>query len=141
MAPRPDLNGLRVQQYADPDVYLIDEGLRRWIPSPAVMAQLFTLGADWVYKYDPSASSVILDLYVNEIDSGLQIPDDCILFMASDSPKVFLRDHDAGGAQVKRWITSPAAMTRYQLDWGRISHWTVPLADIGLPDGPDISWP
>jgi hypothetical protein len=46
MAPRPDLNGLRVQQYGDPNVYLIDEGVRRWIPSAAVMAQLFTLGAD-----------------------------------------------------------------------------------------------
>jgi hypothetical protein len=28
MAPRPDLNGLRVQQYGDPSVYLIDEGVR-----------------------------------------------------------------------------------------------------------------
>ena len=141
MTPRPDLNGLRVQQYGDPDIYLIDEGLRRRIPSPAVMAQLFTLGAYWAYKYDPAASSVILDLYVNEIDTGAQIPDDCILFMASDSPKVFLRDHDAGGSQIKRWITSPAAMTRFQFDWGNINHWNVPLGDIGLPDGPVISWP
>ena len=37
MALRPDLNGLRVQQYGDPRVHLVDEGRKRWIPSPAVM--------------------------------------------------------------------------------------------------------
>jgi hypothetical protein len=26
MAPRHDLNGLRVQQYGDPNVYLMDQG-------------------------------------------------------------------------------------------------------------------
>jgi hypothetical protein len=141
MTPRPDLNGLRVQMYGDPNVYLIDEGLKRWIPSPAVMAQLFTLGANWTYKYDPTSSSVVLDLSVNEIDDGLPIPDDCLLFMAADSPKVFLRDHDAGGKQIERWITSPAAMDRFQFDWAKINHWNVPLEDVGLPDGPDISYP
>jgi hypothetical protein len=141
MTPRPDLNGLRVQMYGDPNVYLIDEGLKRWIPSPAVMAQLFTLGANWTYKYDPASSSVVLDLSVNEIDDGLPIPDDCLLFMAADSPKVFLRDHDAGGKQIERWITSPAAMDRFQFDWAKINHWNVPLEDVGLPDGPDISYP
>jgi len=141
MAPRPDLNGLRVQQYGDPNVYLIDEGVRRWIPSAAVMAQLFTLGADWVYKYDPTGSSVILDLYVNQIDAGRQIPDDCIMFQAADSPQVFLRDRDADGSLIKRWISSAAAMDRFQFDWGKINHWNVPLADLGWPDGPDINWP
>jgi hypothetical protein len=141
MAPRPDLNGLRVQQYGDPNVYLIDEGVRRWIPSAAVMAQLFTLGADWVYKYDPTGSGVILDLYVNQIDAGRQIPDDCIMFQAADSPQVFLRDRDADGNLIKRWINSATAMDRFQFDWGKINHWNVPLADLGWPDGPDISWP
>jgi hypothetical protein len=49
MAPRHDLNGLRVQQYGDPNVYLMDRGLRRLIPSKQVMARLFTLGANWAY--------------------------------------------------------------------------------------------
>ncbi len=43
MAPRHDLNGLRVQQYGDPNVYLMDQGLRRLIPTEQVMARLFTL--------------------------------------------------------------------------------------------------
>jgi hypothetical protein len=141
MAPRPDLNGLRVQQYGDPHVYLIDGGLRRWIPSTAVMARLFTLGAEGAYRYHPTASSVILDLYVNQIDAGLQLPDDCLMFQASDSPQVFLRDRDASGIPVKRWITSPEAMARFQFDWAKINHWNGRIADLGMLDGPDISWP
>jgi transposase len=54
--------------------------------------------------------------------------------------KVFLRD-SLGGNYVKRWITSPATMDRFQFDWGKINHWNVPLSAIGYPDGPDISWP
>lgn len=141
MAPRPDLNGLRVQQYGEPHVYLIDEGLRRRIPSPAVMAQLFTLGADWTYQYHPTASSVILDLSANQIDVGVPLPEDCLIVQASDSPQVFLLDRDADGKQVKRWITSAGAMERFQFDWGKINHLNSALANLGLPDGPHISWP
>jgi hypothetical protein len=141
MAPRPDLNGLRVQQYGDPNVYLMDQGLRRWIPSQAVTAQLFTHGTDVVYRYHPTASGVVLDLHVNLIDAGFQLPDECVLFQAADSPQVFLLDQDASGNQVKRWVTSAAAMERYQFDWAKIKHWNVALGDLDLPDGPPISWP
>jgi hypothetical protein len=48
---------------------------------------------------------------------------------------------DCGGGQIKRWITSAATMDRFQFDWGKIKRWDVPLAKLGLPDGPDISWP
>jgi hypothetical protein len=54
---------------------------------------------------------------------------------------VFLLDHDANGEQIKRWITTAEAMDRFQFDWARIERWDVPLASLGLPDGPDISWP
>ncbi len=141
MAPRPDLTGLRVQQYGDPNVYLIDQGLRRWIPTPEVMGRRFTLGTGVVYRYDAAAPGVILDLHVNQMDAGLQLPEECVMFQASDSPQVFLLDHDAGGNQIKRWITSAAAMDRFQFDWAKIKRWNVPLAKLGLPDGPEISWP
>jgi hypothetical protein len=48
VAPRPDRSGLRDRQYGDPNVYLIDQGLRRWIPARQVMARLFTPGAGGV---------------------------------------------------------------------------------------------
>ena len=34
LAPRPDLNGLRVKSPTSPAVYLILDGYRRWIPDP-----------------------------------------------------------------------------------------------------------
>jgi hypothetical protein len=138
MAPRHDLNGLRVQQYGDPNVYLIDLGLRRWIPTTAVMARLFAAAA---HRYHGTMPGVILDLHVNQMDAGPQLPEECVLFQAADSPQVFLLDHDANGEQVKRWITTAATMDRFQFDWAKIKRWNVPLASLGLQDGPDISWP
>jgi hypothetical protein len=129
MAPRHDLNGLRVQQHGDSSVYLMDQGLRRLIPTQQVMARLFTPGG------------VIQDLHVSQMDAGLQLPDECVMFQANDSPQVFLLDHDANGEQVKRWITTAEAMDRFQFDWARIKRWDVPLASLGLQDGPYISWP
>jgi hypothetical protein len=140
MAPRPDLNGLRLQQYGEPHVFLIDQGLRRWIPSAAVMARLFTFGAEVAYNYQPSPG-VILDLHVNQIDAGIQLPDYCAMFQTSDCPQVFLRDQDADGKPIKRWITNPETMERFQFDWHKINHWDEKLEDLGLPDGPNISWP
>lgn len=141
MAPRHDLNGLRVQQYGDRSVYLMDQGLRRLIPTPQVMARLFTLGANWVHRYDAAAPGVILDLNVSQLDAGLQLPEECVIFQTTDSPQVFLLDHDGNGEQVKRWITTAQAMDRFQFDWAKIKRWDVPLASLGLADGPDISWP
>jgi hypothetical protein len=68
-------------------------------------------------------------------------PEECVIFQTTDSPQVFLLDHDANGEQVKRWITTAEAMDRFQFDWAKIKRWDVPLASLGLPDGPDISWP
>jgi hypothetical protein len=30
---------------------------------------------------------------------------------------------------------------RPDFDWAKINRWNVPLADLGWPDGPGISWP
>jgi hypothetical protein len=141
VARRPDLNGLRLQQYGETDVYLIDQGLRRLIPNAAVMSRLFNNGNDWEYEYQPDASSVILDLHVNQIDAGPRLPDECLMFQVSDSPQVFLLDWDEHETHIKRWITSEEAMERFQFDWDKIKDWNVPLDDLDLPDGPDISWP
>jgi hypothetical protein len=137
-----------VQQYGDSRVYLIDEGRRRLIPSDTVMARLFTDGEtegegedeDRSYDYHP-LTGVILDLHVNQIDAGRPLPEECVIFEAADSPQVFLLDSDSGGEQVKRWITDEETMDRFQFDWDKIKSWDVALADLDLPDGPDISWP
>lgn len=54
---------------------------------------------------------------------------------------MFLPNQDANGGQIKRWVTSAAAMDRYEFDWARIKHRDVPLADLDPPDGPLICWP
>ena len=119
----------------------MDQGLRRLIPTQQVMARLFTSAPTWSYRYDAAAPGVILDLHVSQMDAGLQLPEECVIFQTTDSPQVFLLDHDANGEQIKRWITTAEAMDRFQFDWAKIKRWDVPLASLGLPDGPDISWP
>ena len=36
------------------------------------------------------------------MDAGLQLPEECVIFQTTDSPQVFLLDHDADGEQIKR---------------------------------------
>ncbi len=72
---------------------------------------------------------------------GCNSPEECVIFQTTDSPQVFLLDRDAKGEQVKRWITTAEAMDRFQFGWAKIKRWDVPLASLGLADGPDISWP
>src|SRR5689334_4072846 len=74
---------------------------------------------------------VIQDLHVSQMDAGLKLPDECVMFQANDSPQVFLLDHDASGEQIKRWITTAEAMERFQFDWAKIKRWDVPLASLG----------
>jgi hypothetical protein len=126
MPDRIDLNGLRIKLPGDPKIYLMDLGKRRWIPNPNVYNSLFR---NWV--------GIIEDIDIVEITTGSQIPVTAILFRAYDSPKVFLLDGNPPN-QVKRWITSPAVMDRYNFDWGRIHVWNVPLSALVYPDGPNI---
>jgi hypothetical protein len=70
---------------------------------------------------------VILDPHVNQMDAGLQLPGECVLLQASGSPQALLLYHDAGRNQVKRWITSPAAIDRFQFGRGKISAGTCRL--------------
>ena len=42
---------------------------------------------------------------------------------------------------LRRLIPTQQVMDRFQFDWAKIKRWDVPLAGLGLPDGPNISWP
>jgi len=129
MTKRPDLNGLRVALPGAAPIYLIDEGMRRWIPNPQVYDQLFK---DW--------NGIVFDININDIDQGTNISETVILFRCYDSPKVFLLDGVAP-QQTKRWITSPEVMARYNFDWNKVHVWNVPLSAIKYPDGPNITNP
>jgi hypothetical protein len=103
-APRPDLNGLRVQLPGHPEIYLIDAGYRRWIPDAATYNNLFR---DW--------NGVAVDIDLNEIPIGTPITSGATLARAYGTPAVYLLDQN-----VRRWIVSAAMMDKYYFAWDRV---------------------
>ncbi len=98
---RPDLNGKRIGIPGRPHIYLVDRGVRRWIPNPATFDGLFR---DW--------SGISSDAANEAIPEGPQIADGAYLAKEAGQGAVYLVD----GAS-KRWISSPAAMDRYNFRW------------------------
>lgn len=126
---RNDLNGLRVRLPGTAPIYLIDLGKKRHIPNPQVYRELFsTLGG------------LVEDINIDDIPDGDPIPEEAYLFRCDDNPKIFLRDGKQPNT-VKRHIVSPVVMDRYCFSWDHVHLWNVPLADIGIPDGPPIRNP
>ena len=120
--PRPDLNGLRVKLPNAPEIYLIDEGYRRWIPDPATYNNLFR---DW--------NGIVVDIDINAIPLSMPISSGAILARGNGTAPVFLISNG-----VKRWITSPAAMDKYYFAWNRV--YVVPVAFVNsIPNGSNIS--
>lgn len=130
MAKRPDLNGLRIAKTDVPGekIYLIDLGMRRWIPGPNTYNELFR---DW--------SGVKYDIDVEEIDEGPIIPIDAILLWTAENNKLYLLD-DLGHGKMLRWITSPDVMERYHFSWEKPRRCNVPRVAF-VDDGPSISNP
>jgi len=144
MIERPDLNGLRVcfpYHYA---IYMMDEGKKRWIPSPQVYTALFVnqdqpLGG-MIRISPPNRGGVIRDSSIADISNGSDIPDTAILFKYYDNSAVFLLDGQAPN-HVKRLITSPAVMNHYGFNWEKIQVWNMPIASSNILDGNPITNP
>ncbi|MEU8581970.1 hypothetical protein [Streptomyces abikoensis] len=119
---RPDLNGLRIKAVNAPNIYLVLDGKRHWIPNPATYNNLFR---DW--------NGVVSVLDVGGITAGGALSDGAFLGKASGRPEVYLFSNG-----IKRWITSPAAMDKYYFAWNRIQN--LPIEAVNsIPDGPSIS--
>lgn len=124
MGLRRDLDGLRIQKPGDDAIYMMDQGQKRHIPDPPTYNSLFR---DW--------NSIVQDVDLNEIDTGLDIADGTCLAQAFGDTAVYLIDRGT-----KRHVGSPATMDRYDFAWNKIFH--VPPATIqAIPDGPAIVWP
>ena len=119
---RNDLNGMRLRLPNKPEIYLMDEGKRRWIPDPPTYNGLFR---DW--------NGVFPDIDIDEIDLGTQITHGALLIRGLASPKVYLFDQNK-----KRHVTSPAVMDKYYFDWGKIHPIDQAVVD-GIANGPDIN--
>jgi hypothetical protein len=125
--PRPDLNGKRItdpgpSSHGDGAVYLIDEGMKRWIPNPGTYENLFR---DW--------SGIIEDhnLAVG-IPEGSAFPDGACLVVPAYYRSVWLIDGNR-----KRLVTAPAVMEKYHFAWNRI--YTIPpVLSLYLTIGPDL---
>ncbi|MDT0453162.1 hypothetical protein [Streptomyces hesseae] len=119
---RPDLNGLRIKAVNSPNIYLVLDGKRHWIPNPATYNNLFR---DW--------NGVVSVLDVGDITAGSALSDGAFLGKASGRPEVYLFSNG-----VKRWITSPAVMDKYYFAWNRIQD--LPAEAVNsVPNGPYIS--
>ncbi|SNS54933.1 hypothetical protein SAMN04488107_2970 [Geodermatophilus saharensis] len=119
---RPDLNGWRVKMPDRPEIYLVDQGYRRWIPNPATYNNLFR---DW--------NGIREFIDVHTIPVGLPIANGAVLARPSGGPAVYFVD-----AGVKRWVTSPTAMDRYHLNWDRV-YGVPPILLQNISDGPAIN--
>jgi hypothetical protein len=122
LAPRPELNGRRLQQVGDSAVYLVMDGMRHFIPDADTYTNLFR---SW------DGISQVTDL--QRISTGDQLSSGAILARAGNDNKVYLIS-----SGVKRFITSPQVMDKYYFNWDKvISLPTVVVSSI--PSGGDIS--
>ena len=122
MAQRPDLEGQQFSSISGSRyVYIVIDGILRWIPSTDVWSSLFTI---WnVATVDISGIDGFSD--DNAIPPPFPLPGDCRVVRGDLTPKVFLvdfrdpRNHalPPGSTLVKRWIQSPAAMDAYRFRW------------------------
>ncbi|MGW1071890.1 hypothetical protein [Streptomyces sp. NPDC002537] len=119
---RPDLNGRRLKGLGEDAVYLILDGKRRWIPNPATYDNLFR-GWDGIQS--------VVD--INSIDNGGQLSNGAFLGKSPDAPEVYLISNGE-----KRWITSPAAMDKYDFAWNKIRGLSQVAIDA-MRNGPSIS--
>lgn len=118
-------NGWLVQTPGLTEVYLIDNGKRRWIPHTNLIRGLFNGDVRQVFGLET-------------IPVGMQIQIGTGLFRTSfTGDKVFWLDIEDTGRIVKRWLTSPSAMERYHFNWDAI----LPVFGLfanAVPDGREI---
>ncbi|MBL7259426.1 hypothetical protein [Paractinoplanes lichenicola] len=117
--PHTWLSGQRVQAPGGPAIYLVDpEGYRRWIPDPATYDNLFR---NW--------DGVIQDPHLGLIPERDALTSGAFLAIAQPRPQVYLVSNG-----VKRWITSPAVMDKYNFSWEKIQK-VSPLVLDAVPEG------
>ena len=120
--PRPDLNGLRIKSPNRPEIFLVDRGYRRMVPTPNTYNDLFK---SW------EQIAIIID--IDEIPEAVPLPDGAILAKGGRDP-IYLIDRD-----VKRQIMTPGAIERYHFNLERV--YVVPRILLeNIRTGPSITW-
>lgn len=123
-SPRPDLNGRLVQVPGAPQVYLVINGYRRWIPNYPTFLNLF-----------PSNASIQSDTGVGLISEGPALSNGAVLAKSSDDVKIYLVTNG-----MKMWIPSPAIFQLNQFNPATVLT-VAPVIMNAVPNGPDIQPP
>ena len=119
--PMPELNGLLLQLPGAPQVYLVLNGFRCWVPDPATFTNLFVSGA-----------TIIPDINIGVVAEGQPLTSGAVLAQASGSAPVYLVSNG-----VKSWIPTPAIFSRYQFNASKIQV-VAPILINSIPNGPDV---
>ena len=121
LAVTNELNGQRVQVPGNNAVYLIDRGVRRWIPNPETYWRLFN-----------NTDGIQVASYYALIAVGQPLSTQAQLLNPQGGGAVYLVEPG-----VKRWVTSPANMDKYYFNWANIT--PVPQFVLyAIPNGPSI---
>jgi hypothetical protein len=121
---RPDLNGLQVKLPNSIQIYLVDSGYKRLIPDPTTYTNLFVSGA-----------SVVVDIDIDEITTGVALATGAVLAKASNSGIYVIDSAPNGTTLTKRLIPSPDVLSAYQFSLQAVI--TVPVVVLAaIPDGP-----
>lgn len=122
--PRPDLNGRLVQVPGLPQVYLVINGYRRWIPDYDTFLNLF-----------PGNATIQSDTGVGLISEGPALSSGAVLAKSSDDVRIYLVTNG-----MKMWIPSPAIFQLNQFNSATVLT-VVPVIMKAVPTGPDIQAP
>ena len=129
--PLPQLNGVLLKHPDEdkPQVYLVINGYRRWIPTYETFKNLFLpdTDPDWIYK-DPN-------VYV--VPPGDNLSADARLAKANNADPIYLLTNG-----VKMWIPTGAIMDRNRFDRGKVLNvdpWVIGFVMNGpIIEGPHL---
>ena len=110
-----------IREDGHPDVYLILDGTRRWVPNPATLNGLFN---GWIIK-------VVSGL--QDLPKGPTMTNGALLVKSPSSPDVYLVNDGE-----KRWIINPTAFNEFDFDWKKIHTYPDVMVDA-IPTGAHIT--
>jgi hypothetical protein len=119
----PKYSGNRIKALSAPEVYLVDQGMKRHITDGLTSHLLF--GDTLPARIDS----------VDGIPSGPDIGSDTRLIKGDQSPEIYLYDQGT-----KRHILDPNTMSYYRFAMGTLEGRPQAVVDA-MPSGDDIAWP
>jgi hypothetical protein len=104
--PRPDLNGVRLKAPNNSAIYVVIDGYRRWIPDPGTYNNLFR---NW--------DGILVVTNIPDIAVAEPLSSGAVLARATGSDPIYLISNG-----VKRHITSPSVMGKYNFDMNKVQN-------------------